>query len=328
LKPQFLAAVAALFLTSCGYIGDPLPPLANVPARVQDLAAVQRGSVIISHLTIPQLTTEGKPIPRPLTFDLRVGTHEGEHFDENDWASHARHIVTPELTGPVATYEIPMKDWTGKEVILGVRITGANGKSSGWSNFVIVHVVPPPPTPEAVEPAATAQGVHLTWRAAGKSFRVLRKTEGAEFAVAANVESPEWTDTAAEFGKRYSYIVQTIVPLENNKEAESDLSAEASITPVDKFPPASPAGVHADSAPASIELNWDRNTESDLAGYRVYRATGEGAFGKVAELAAVPTWSDHAVESGKTYRYTLTAFDRAGNESPRSAPVQITFAGR
>ena len=30
-----------------------------------------------------------------------------------------------------------------------------------------------------------------------------------------------------------------------------------------------------------------------------------------------------AVESGKTYRYQVTAFDRAGNESPRSAPTEV-----
>ena len=312
-------------LTSCGYIGDPLPPLANVPPRVEDLAALQRGSVIISHLTIPQLTTEGKPIPRPLTFDLRVGAYAGEHFDENEWASHARHIVTPEITGPIATYEIPAQEWIGKEVIVGVRITAANGKTSGWSNFVILPVVPAPAMPEALSSTLTAQGVRLAWRAAGKSFRVLRKSEGGEFAVVATPETPEWTDTTAEYGKRYSYLVQTLVHLENNKEAESDLSAEVSVTPVDKFAPATPAGVHADSAPASIELSWDRNVEPDLAGYRVYRATGGGSFEKVADLAAIPTWSDHAVESGKTYRYALTAFDRAGNESPRSAPVEVKF---
>jgi hypothetical protein len=325
LKRQFSAAAAALFLTSCGYIGDPLPPLANVPPRVEDLAALQRGSVIISHLTIPQLTTEGKPIPRPLTFDLRIGPYAGEHFDENAWASSARHVVTPEITGPVATYEIPAKEWIGKEVILGIRITAANGKTGVWSNFVILPVVAAPATPADFTAAATAQGVHLTWRASGKSFRVLRKSEDGEYAVAATPETPEWTDTTAEYGKRYSYLVQTVAHLENKKEAESDLSAEVSITPVDTFPPATPKGIHADSAPASIQLAWERNAEPDLAGYRVYRAIGGGSFEKVADLAAIPTWSDQAVESGKTYRYALTAFDRAGNESPRSAPVEVTF---
>ena len=45
---------------------------------------------------------------------------------------------------------------------------------------------------------------------------------------------------------------------------------------------------------------------------------------RVAEIAQIPSWSDRAVESGKTYRYTVTAYDRAGNESARAAVVTVT----
>ena len=30
-------------------------------------------------------------------------------------------------------------------------------------------------------------------------------------------------------------------------------------------------------------------------------------------------------EHGKTYRYAVTAFDQTGNESDRSAPVEVVF---
>ena len=66
--------------------------------------------------------------------------------------------------------------------------------------------------------------------------------------------------------------------LENNREVESDLSDEASITPIDTFPPAVPSDLRLSAAPNSIELAWDRNSESDLAGYRIYRALGDGAL--------------------------------------------------
>jgi hypothetical protein len=42
-----------LFLCGCGYIGEPLPPLMNIPGRGDNLAAVQRGSNIIAHVTLP-----------------------------------------------------------------------------------------------------------------------------------------------------------------------------------------------------------------------------------------------------------------------------------
>ena len=39
------------------------------------------------------------------------------------------------------------------------------------------------------------------------------------------------------------------------------------------------------------------------------------------ETSVVPAYSDRAVEAGKTYRYQVAAFDRAGNESARSVAV-------
>ena len=153
------AAIAALLLTSCGYIGDPLPPLANVPTPIEDVAAIQRGNAIIAHFTLPVLTTEAKPIPLPLTLDLRIGPNTAENFDANEWASRARHIVTPDLTGPVVTYRIPVAEWTGKEVLIAVRATAANGKQTPWSNVVVIPVIArarqtrtrsPPPPPHKV----------------------------------------------------------------------------------------------------------------------------------------------------------------------------------
>jgi hypothetical protein len=331
---RFLAAGAALLMAGCGYVGDPLPPLANIPSRVSDLAALQRGSRVIVQFTVPASTTEGHPIPKPLHLDLRAGT--AAQFEANQWAAGARQIPPAEMaggcgtkTGPeacsTARYEIPAADWTGKEVIFGVRAVAGNGKHSDWSNFVVVPVVAPPEKPAGIAPAATPQGVRLTWQAHGKDFRVFRKTGDSGYAPVANVQTPEWTDTATEFGTRYTYMVQGIVKLDNGKEAESDLSDEASIVPRDIFPPAVPKGVQASSAPNSIELNWERNTEEDLHGYRVYRAEGNGALEKIADVSVAPSYSDRKVEHGKTYRYAVAAVDQTGNESPRSEPVTVAM---
>jgi fibronectin type 3 domain-containing protein len=176
-----------------------------------------------------------------------------------------------------------------------------------------------------VRAEATADGVRLTWRARGDSFRIYRRTGSEGFAPVANVPQPTWTDSGAEFGKHYVYQVQTMVKLPNNTEAESDVSEEAGITPEDRFPPAVPAGLNAATAPNSIELSWEGDTEPDLAGYRVYRSTGAGPFEKIGEPAQMPSYSDRTVEHGKTYRYAVSAFDKTGNESARSGPVEAAF---
>jgi len=319
-----LVAAAALLTTGCGYTGEPMPPLANIPTRVNDLAAIQRGSRIMAQFTVPARTTEDKAIKTPLQLDLRIGTAEPP-FNQEVWASHATPVPAGPVDNGVARYQIPAAAWTGKEVTLAVRVLSARGKTLGWSNFVNLPVVAPPERPAEVHAVATAGGVRLTWRARGDSFRIYRRTGSDAFAPVASVPQPSWTDSGAEFGKHYVYQVQTIVKLPNNTEAESDVSEEAGITPVDVFPPAVPAGLNAASAPNSIELSWEGDTEPDLAGYYVYRATGAGPFEKAGEMVLIPSYSDRAVEHGKTYRYAVSAIDKSGNESARSAPVEATL---
>jgi hypothetical protein len=320
---QILAVAATLGLAGCGYTGDPRPPLANLPAQVTDLAAVQRGGNIIVQFTVPAQTTESLPIPKPLTLDLRAGP--ADHFEVNQWAAGARRIPSSTTATGIARYEIPAGEWTGKEVIFGVAAIAGNRKRSGWSNFVVVPVVTALEKPGGVAAAVTAQGVRLSWQGRGAGFRVFRKSGDGDYAPVANVPSPEWTDAATESGKPYTYLVQAIVKLNDHREAESELSDEVSITPRDISPPAAPREVHASSAPNSIELNWSRNTEEDLTGYRVYRSEGNGAMEKLADISVVPSYSDRRVEHGKTYRYQVAGLDRSGNEGPRSAPVEAAL---
>jgi fibronectin type 3 domain-containing protein len=319
-----LIAAAALLTTGCGYTGDPLPPLANIPTRVNDLAAIQRGGRIMIQFTVPPRTTEGVAIKTPLKLDLRIGTAEPP-FNQEAWAAGATAVPAGPVSNGMARCEIPAAEWTNKEAILAVRVLSARGKTLGWSNFVNLPVVAAPERPAEVHPEATAEGVRLTWRAHGDSFRIYRRTGSDRFAPVATVPQSSWTDAGAEFGKYYVYQVQTIVKVANNTEAESDVSDEAGITPEDRFPPAVPTGLNAATAPNSIELSWEGNTEPDLAGYRVYRSTGAGPLGKIGDPVLVPSYSDRDVEHGKTYRYAVSAIDKSGNESAPSGPVEATL---
>lgn len=70
----------------------------------------------------------------------------------------------------------------------------------------------------------------------------------------------------------------------------------------------------------SIKLVWDANSETDLAGYRVYSSTISGGpytmiqdVGNVIEL----TLNMNGVSEGIIY-YVCTAYDQRGNESEYS----------
>jgi fibronectin type 3 domain-containing protein len=320
-----LALLPVFLLTGCGYIGSPLPPLANIPARVGDIAAVQREGRIIVRFTIPTVTTEGFPIRGIPTLDLRIGSVTVNPFRGDLWAEQARQIPEAPVDKGAATYAIPSAEWTGKDVTIAVRVIGENGKHSEWSNFLNLQIVSPPEKPANLKAESTAAGVKLTWDGAPGDFRVFRHAADEKtFGRIAEAAQNTFTDTTTEYGKLYTYVVQRIVKLAGGHEAESEPSTEAQITPVDVFPPATPAGLRAVPAPASVELSWERNTEPDLAAYRIYRAAPGGDFERIAEVTQIPSYSDHAVEHGKTYRYAVTAVDQTGNESARSAAVEAS----
>jgi fibronectin type 3 domain-containing protein len=100
------------------------------------------------------------------------------------------------------------------------------------------------------------------------------------------------------------------------------------VTPADTFPPAAPTGLAAVSGPGAINLIWDANKDTDLAGYLVLR--GEAPGDTLQPLTAQPIretrYVDRAVQAGVTYVYAVIAVDRAAtpNRSALSNRVQET----
>jgi len=322
--PALVFAFALLLLLwGCGYIGEPLPPLMNIPGRGEDLMAIQRGSNIVAHVTLPTLTTEGVVLKQSMRLDLRIGPKPNGPFNADAWAAGAKPIGGGTTANGIADYRIPATEWIGKQVSIAVKIIGANGRDAGWSSPAELTVVAPPEQPRDLSAEAVPQGVRLTWRAAGNAFAVLRRgPEEKDYQSLGRSDKSEYIDATAEFGKPYTYLAQSVVKA-GEGEAQSELSNEAAITPVDTFPPGAPAGLTAVPSTASIELVWERNTEPNVIGYRVYRALGSGAFELLADSLALPNYSDHKIEGGKTYRYAVSAVKSNKKESKMSEVVEV-----
>jgi hypothetical protein len=294
-----------------------MPPALYVPQPVTDLRSEVNGDKIVVHFTTPLLTGERLPVTTLRAIELRIGPGENP-FSRDQWvASSLPYEVPADELGPVDV-EVPASDWAGKQVVLGVRTTGQSGRVSEWSNPDVLTVAPPLAKPRLEAPRAMAKGVALTWSGDAPRYRVLRAAladEEPKLETAGETDSREFVDADAEFGSRYRYVV---IGLSGPKQ-QSLPSEPVEIQPVDTFPPAIPSGLAAVGGVTSIDVSWSQNTEEDRDGYNVYRAIGDGPFALYAEKIKVPAFTDSKVEAGKRYRYVVTAIDRAGNESDRSA---------
>lgn len=93
----------------------------------------------------------------------------------------------------------------------------------------------------------------------------------------------------------------------------------------DTTPPNAPNNLTGSISSGNVSLDWFNNTESDLAGYNVYRANSGGGFVKLNNsLVSRSDYVDTTVSPSRTYLYKVKAVDNAGNESSFSSQISIT----
>jgi hypothetical protein len=174
-------------------------------------------------------------------------------------------------------------------------------------------------------PAAEAEPAPEGPRTSG--FFVYRRL-GGEAYDAPLVEEPlerrGLTDTLVPRGATACYVVRAVASTE--PLVESAPSNEACVDVRDIAPPAAPAGLAVLPRDGGLEILWSPSAEADLAGYRVYRAAPGGAPERIAEVGTSrAAWLDETAERGVVYRYSVAAFDQAGNESERGEPVEAAL---
>lgn len=88
----------------------------------------------------------------------------------------------------------------------------------------------------------------------------------------------------------------------------------------DTTPPSIPTGLQATAVSTNlVSLNWAASTDNiAVAGYQIYRD------GALLATTSSTSYQDLGVSPGTSYRYTLAAYDQAGNISAQSSPTLAT----
>jgi len=348
------ALLLGMMLSGCANPGSPQPPSLHLPRPVSDLQAQRVGESVQLRWTMPDDTTDGLDLvgQRKVTVCRRVGIGVCEQVKSFPEMPKAKVAIDDALPVAIAngsatllTYEVEVMNETG-------RSAGASNLAYAAGGAALLPV-------SGLQAAVTEHGVVLRWDQAGDTgSEILLRRERLQAAAAvakksAKTENPlaaksapdvqmlhvhadagGTLDASAVFGEQYSYTVQRVKRLMlagQSVETRSAPSAAVDVDVRDTFPPLPPQGLEvaepmrAADGVYTVDLSWEANAESDLAGYVVYRRDADALAVRVsASLLAAPAFHDAGLLAGHSYMYSVSAVDKSGNESKRSVEVDVS----
>jgi hypothetical protein len=205
------------------------------------------------------------------------------------------------------------------------------GERSPLSNIAILAPAIPPGPPVILSITPEEGRICLDWLPpetdmTGKparigGYKVYRRQLSDDAYDAPLTPSPlsgtSYVDTSAPYAGPLVYTVRATLP--GKPRIEGLPAIEAAIDYRDVYPPPAPRRLDALSEGRIVRLAWDPVPASDLAGYLVYRAEGDGAPVQLTPQPIKESFmTDEAVKPGTRYRYTVRAIDTTGNLGPTS----------
>jgi hypothetical protein len=357
----FVLLSSGMAIAGCGMPGAPLPPSLRLPDRVTDLSAVRTGDQVALTWSMPKRDTDKVPLKGNVA--VRI-CRNGSATASCSAATTLQ--VAPQTDGSFTDTLPPvLAEGSPRVVTYYVELDNRKGRTAGLSNGVQILAGEAPAAVDGLAAEMRRDGVLLRWApappdAARVAVRLVRKlvsppapapSKSREGPLASRPEPPLRTlfvepaaqldhalDSSIQFGETYEYRAQRVARVTVNGgtlELAGPLSDPVGIAAVNVFPPAVPRGLAAvatagtEGTGPAIDLNWQPDTEVDLAGYIVYRhdaGQSESSWQRIspAKSVAEPDYHDANVQPGHTYMYAVSALDQQGHESARSAVAEET----
>jgi fibronectin type 3 domain-containing protein len=175
----------------------------------------------------------------------------------------------------------------------------------------------PPTAPTGLTATVSGGTATLTWTAGHDDHAVVAQRVYRDGSLLATLGGTETTydDPGLDQFSSHGYTVTALDAAGN----ESAASNTAHVDVGDSTPPDAPVLSAALTGATGAALSWTTPSAADLAGFDVLR---DGLVVATVDASATG-WNDSALLDGRTYRYTVEAFDTAGNRSVPSneAPV-------
>jgi hypothetical protein len=338
-----------------------MPPSLNLPDPVNDLTAVRAGNQVSLTWTMPKRNTDKLFLKSdiPVWVCRKELTEACTHVDANLLFAPGASGAFTETLPPALTTGAP------RPITYFIELPNRKDRSAGLSNGAVVLAGQAPAAVANLTAEVRKDGVILRWTPGSddqighESIRLHRKllTKAPESSqkprkdlftepsaaqeqslIVESGRAGRALDKDIRFGEAYEYTAQLVARVKTDSkifELAGPLSAPVRVEVLDIFPPSAPIGLAAvasapgDGIAGAIDLSWQPNTETDLAGYIVYRRTGGEGWQRISPAQPIvgPAFHDTGIQPGRTYSYAVTAIDLGGHESARSADVEETAPG-
>ncbi len=349
----FAFCLLPLFLSACGKIGDPLPPIPRTPLIVNELNVTQQGSKLI--VSIPLVRAPRTTAPQAVViYRLIENLAAPGGITQETFAARASVIKELPLDklvvgSTVLTYQDELDlnaQPKGARYRYAIRLLNADGRAADFSNYALIEPLADlAAAPAELKSQLTQTELVISWTPSAANengttpanvfgYNLYRKAGDALTKLNPQpLKTARYVDKAFSFGMNYEYLVRPLsaAPGKTTDLIEGNASAALTIQPLDTFAPAKPFTPTIASTNAQMSLFWASNAEADLVGYNIYRAEDKAApdaqWVKLNAKTHTPTtFRDERVQVGKTYFYRITAVDNAGNESSKSEIVSETVS--
>jgi len=220
-------------------------------------------------------------------------------------------MLSPERTIPPTKYQF----WSE------ISHSGGSATSEPWDVVVADPAGPKAPS-DPYSMGISSTSIAVAWVPSPTTdidgYKIYRSTNGVDYSLLVTLSGGQLVSSYVDTGLPASTLYYYKISAWRGTQETSQTSATSAST----MAPSPPRGLRATGGNGSITLTWEANTESNISGYNVYRATSSnGTFSQInSSLVTTTNYTDDdpSLVGSAFYYYRVTAVDSTSAEGEMS----------